>query len=361
LNRRDGNSSTTTALTPDAGDERAELWPAVDRLLSRARSAPDLELHRLELLARPSAIERGRPALGVRQRARDSALRFVSAPLLLRRVREVCSGPIVLLKGPETAAYYPDRSLRPFNDLDLLVPDPLRTQEALLAAGFAPVGDECLYVGIHHLRPLQYASHPMTLEIHCRPKWPKKMKTPPLDEIFAHARPAAIGVEGILAPSPAQHALLLAAHSWAHEPLGSLRQLIDIAAVRNGVDASELESLAERWQLVRVWRTTTRTIDGLLFGRRVPWPLRTWARNLVHVRDRTVLEQHLEQWLSPFAAYPVWQALGIASRALARDLRRGDDERWATKMRRTRKAIQDASLGRSLHDAEVALLENGRR
>jgi hypothetical protein len=352
----DGGEATGAAPRPDS-----PLWSAVDALLDRAQSFSDLDSHRLGLLGRARWCATGRPVPpSADEGARAAAVKALAGPLLLRRVREVCSGPIVLLKGPETAACYPHPSLRSFDDLDLLVPDALATQRALLTAGFTPVGEERLYLGIHHLRPLHYASYPVTLEIHERPKWPAGLKPPPLDEIFSSAEQAAIGIDGILAPTRAQQAVLLAAHSWAHGPFESLRQLIDIAAVRDGVDPAEIEPIAERWGLERVWRVTSATLDALLYGARRPWPLRVWARNLPAMRERTVLEQHLERWLAPFSAYPLRQALLASLRALAADVRPGPNEDWPAKLTRTRKAIKNAARRHSQHESELATLRERR-
>ena len=354
----DAGGDDLAAGTPRPG---SPLWSAVDALLDRAQSFSDLEAHRLGLLGRARWSATGRPVPdSAVESARAAAIKALAGPLLLRRVREVCSGPIVLLKGPEAAAYYPHPSLRSFDDLDLLVPDALGTQRALLRSGFTPVGEERLYLGIHHLRPLHYASYPVTLEIHDWPKWPDGLGPPPLDEIFDSAEPAAIGIDGILAPPRAQQAVLLAAHAWAHGPLESLRQLIDVAAVRDGVDPAEIERVAERWGLERIWRITSSTIDALLFDARRPWPLRVWARNLPAVRERTVLEQHLQRWLAPFSAYPLRQALLASLRALAGDVRPETNETWPAKLTRTRKAIKNAARRRSQHESELATLRERR-
>ena len=110
--------------------------------------------------------------------------------MLLRRVREVCSGPIVLMKGPEVGARYPDPALRPCKDLDLLGREPDGVQRALRAAGFLPTGTPHLYEGIHHLRPLYLPGLPVTIEVHARPKWPTHMTAPPAAELIEAAVPS---------------------------------------------------------------------------------------------------------------------------------------------------------------------------
>ena len=152
-------------------------------------------------------------------------------PLLLERIRTATEGPLLLVKGPEVARLYPDPALRSFRDLDILVPDAPATQRQLLAAGFQETGDPRLYEQIHHLRPLFWPGLPLLVEVHSSPKWIASLDPPPAAELIRTAARSQAGPPGVLAPSPAQHALLLAAHAWAHRPLSRLRDLIDIAVV----------------------------------------------------------------------------------------------------------------------------------
>ena len=62
------------------------------------------------------------------------------------------------------------------------------------------------------------------------------------------AVPSATGINGLLAPSPAAHALLLAAHAWAHHPLGRIGDLIDVAAVLPADERPAAAALAQRWE-----------------------------------------------------------------------------------------------------------------
>ena len=52
-----------------------------------------------------------------------------------------------------------------------------------------------------------------------------------MDELLAAASPRDGGPAGILVLPPEHHLLLLAAHSWAHEPLRRLRDIVDMALV----------------------------------------------------------------------------------------------------------------------------------
>jgi hypothetical protein len=235
----------------------------------------------------------------------------------------------------------------------VLADDAEAVQRDLLAAGFRPVGDERLYRDIHHLRPLHLDGFPFVVEVHARPKWPDSGTPPSSDELFATAVESATGVEGVLAPAPARHALLLAAHAWAHDPLGRLGSLVDVAAVRAEAPLGEVEELAERWGIRRIWDTTAAVIEAVFFERRSPWPLRTWARHLPRARERTVLEAHASSWLAPF-----WYARpGAAARTglaeLWTDMHPARGEPAGTKLRRAGMAVRHSFVRRSEHDAEV--------
>lgn len=331
------------------------IWTAVDRIVGSASKLADLRRHRVQLLAarRWRALGRQIPP-ELLEEEHWAGVVALTTPLLLEKARAACDGPLVILKGPEVASYYPNPTLRPWRDIDLLVPNAEKVQQALLDAGFKPAGHEELYVDIHHLRPLRHPALPLALEIHSKPKWPARLEPPRTEELLAVARPASADVKGILALPPAHHALLLAAHAWAHEPLTTLSELIDVTAVAESADRDEIESLARRWRMTKLWRTTIAASDALLLrpGRH-SWPLRTWARHLAAVRERTVFETHSARLLSSFWGLPWRAALGATSDALVSELRRQSGESWRTKLLRTTRAVRNASVGRSAHDQEL--------
>ena len=219
----------------------------------------------------------------------------------------------------------------------------------LLAAGFNVAGEEHRYHGAHHLQPLQYGGVPLVLEVHIQPKWVQWSLPPSIDELFEAAVESVVPVEGISALPPAHHAVILAAHAWAHEPLGSLRHLIDIAAVCQRTAATEVKTLATTWGIGRVWDTTVAAIEALFLGAPLSWPLRTWARHLRSARERSVLETHLERWLAGFSACRIDRAARMTVRAMQADVRPIVGEDWPTKLRRTRRAIRSAFARRSQH------------
>ena len=331
-----------------------ELWSGVDRLIDRASGLDALTAHRLHLLAADRWMRIGRPVPDtlIAER-RGAALLPLVAGILLQKIRDACDGPIVLLKGPDVAAYYPDPALRPFRDLDLLVPDAAAVHDALLAAGFEVTGDERLYTGIHHLRPLFSPKLPLLIEVHERPKWIGDLPCPDVEELFAAAVPSATGVEGISTLPSAHHALVVAVHAWAHLPLRRALDIVDVAAVAQHAGENDLRTLARAWGLERLWRTTETASRALLYRRRMPMSLRIWARDLRSVRERTVLESHLGRTFSSFWALPPRRALAVMSRELRQHFRREPGETWRAKLARSIRALQNPLSSVVDHDRAV--------
>jgi hypothetical protein len=329
------------------------MWDAVDSLIERAPSADALRAHRLHLLAARRAADAGRPVdaslAGERTMAAAAEL---AVPLLLAQVRAACDAPLVLVKGPELARDYPGPATRPFGDLDLLTDDAPAVQNALLNAGFHEVGEPELYAGIHHLRPLWWPGLTITLEVHSEAKWPGRLTAPSTAELLERTVPSRVGVPGVLALQPDAHALVVAAHSWAHEPLARAGHLVDVAVTLAQTEPAAVDALARRWGCARMWRTTRRAQAALLGDGR-SGAVALWSRHLRGARERTVLETHVQEWLSPLWELPPHRALAATARAAAGDLQRKGSERWPAKLSRARRAMGNASVARSEHDRHL--------
>jgi Uncharacterised nucleotidyltransferase len=341
---------------PEPSVERADaaLWERVGRLVDRAQSAAGVRAHRLVAFAawRARALGEG---VGVAGEARDAEIVALMAPLLLGHVRAACDAELVLLKGPEVSARYPHAAARPYGDLDLLVRDAAAVQRSLLDAGFVVVGDERTYRDIHHLRPVHLEGFPLVVEVHAEPKWPAVSAPPGFDELLAASVESVVPVAGIRALPAAHHAVLIAAHGWAHRPLGRLASLVDVAAMLEEADRDEAAAIADGWGLGRVWRTTVRAIDTLLGDASRPVALRLWARHLEQVREQTVLENHLSRWLSGWSALPPHRAAASTLVRIASDLRPAPGEGWRRKLARSRRAVANASTSTSEHEAAIGL------
>jgi hypothetical protein len=329
-----------------------ELWRSVDRLAERAPSIQDLRRHGLQLLAARRLRLQGRPLdpLLVHDEQLAAAV-TLSAPLLLRRVRAAYEGPVLVMKGPALAELYPEPRLRPYGDVDVLVSDAERAQRALLAAGFRPVGEPTLFRNIHHLRPLVAPGLALTVEVHDRPKWPEGCPAPSTVELLARSTPSA---NGLLTLPAAEHALLVAAHSWAHAPLGRIGQVLDAHLLAAGADEAELLALARRWSIERLWNTTAAAAGALFGDGDASWPLRSWARSLPAVRERTVFERHLETCLAPFWALPFPGSAAAAAHGLLGTVRRQPEEAWSEKLARTSRALRSPRAPLSRHGQALA-------
>jgi hypothetical protein len=125
-------------------------------------------------------------------------------------------------------------------------------------------------------------------------------------------------------------------------------------------ERTELLSLARRWSLERLLRATLGSADAVLFGGRRPRSMRVWARNVPDVRERTVLETHMGRWLAGFSALGARRGALVLAKEIAKDLRPIGDETWSTKARRTRMAVGNARVKRSVHDEQFEHTERRR-
>ena len=328
-----------------------EIWESVDRLIGAASNERALTVHRLEPLAARRLRSRGDAVPeAAAESERLGAAFSLAAEAHLARARAAVEGPLLVVKGPEVAALYPDPATRVSRDVDLVAPEPEDVQRRLLAAGFAEAGSADYYADAPHLLPLAWPGLPVEVEVHGRPNWPPWLSAPTVEALLVDAVPSATGVEGLLAPSPERHALVLAAHAWTHGPLTRLRDLLDVALMTARADRDELERLAEAWGMARLWRTTDAIAAALFLGGPRPRPLRTWGRNLAAVRERTVAEQHVARWVGWHAALPRRLAVRATIDELRDDLTPERGETWGRKLRRSVRAVRNAFMRRSEHE-----------
>jgi hypothetical protein len=329
-----------------------ELWTGVDRLIDRAPGDAELQWHRLHLLAARRLRRHGLcvpPAFAHQERL--AAVGALVAPRVLDLVRERLDGPLLLVKGPEVARRYPDPALRPLRDVDLLVPDAHAAWRRLVASGFEVLEGEDDVAQLHHRPGLVWPGLPVVVEIHTRPKWPARVPVPPTAELLARGVPSATGVEGLLTLPDPEHAVLLAAHSWAHQPLRHVGDLLDVLLLSG--DAAPAAAIARAWSVERVWGATRRAAEAVLLGGRSPWPLHAWARDVPAVRRRTTLAAQLERWSAPLFELPPGAGRRGAARVLARDLRPQPGETWPAKATRTAATARDAFAAKHEHDARL--------
>ena len=242
----------------------------------------------------------------------------LAARVAMSRIVDTVDDPMMVLKGPEVASRYPDPAMRPYHDLDLLVEDSDAAHRALVGAGCTVISER---PSPHHELPLAFGDLPVMIELHRAPKWPWWLTAPSTEELFASAIPSTWAGAGALAPSAEHHAVLLAAHSWAHGPLSRLRDLVDVEVMLAGADESTTRDVTERWGLEHIWAATRAAALTVLHGAPAPTTLRTWARNLPRVRRRSRTEDLIASWIAPFSALPPRRAARVSARATREMLR----------------------------------------
>ncbi len=320
------------------GPAEAAIWGTLETLLAGADEKGVLANKLGALAARSMRLQGRSVPSSFEKEARLARTAWMTAIPLLGRIRSLCEGPLLLIKGPEVSVLYPDRA-RGFVDVDLLCPDAEAVHAALRGEGFVEVDDPELFEDHHHLRPLQWPALWLKVEIHQRPMWPEGRRPPAMADIVGAAVPSLTGLRGLSAPHPAHHAVILASHAWVHEPLHTLRDLVDIAAVAARTDDETLAAVARAWGLERIWDTTYAAANALLTGRPRSLAVRVWGRHLPKVRERTVLGNQLQRWLHAFWELPVFPALRSIAAAFRQTALPYPGETWREKLIRTSHAI----------------------
>ena len=323
------------------------IFAQVNRLVDLSPGPRDLVAHGLQFFAARRWRELGHP-VPIELVAAELQHAFVhhASTSVLARVCEACDGPLLLVKGPAATQLYHDPALRPYQDLDLVVADPRRLQEALLGQGFTELG-EAPY-GLHHERPLLAPEVPLVIEVHGHVKWIRGLEPPPFERLVRDALPFD-GADGVLMLPPAEHAALLAVHVWAHDPLTRLLRLIDVAVATSASDTDVVARVVREWGLEKLWRRTTRLIDAVIYdSARLPAPERFWGRkSRPRARDDRVggVSGRL---LGPLVVLPP----GIGARAVLEEIvwliRPESGETARTRVRRISRHLRDSGSPRTV-------------
>jgi hypothetical protein len=189
--------------------------------------------------------------------------------------------------------------------------------------------------------------------VHCRPSQPFWLAPVSAESLFRTAVPSAAGVPGILAPEPAAHAVLLVAHAWNHDPLGSVGQLLDVAALLASGDRAGAGAFARAWGWEGMWNTTLAVMDAVLGGEQQSRALKLWARHLLDVRERLVLERHISRLAAPVWSLPAGDVPRAVACALRYTAAPESDEDWTTQLRRSCLAIVHAFRPGSEHEQSL--------
>jgi hypothetical protein len=236
-------------------------WGAVADIAFQHRVAPLLyrSLQSLELPRASEAAMRRLKQAYIANGAHNAALFR-----LLRGVLDAFAAagiPVMVLKGAMLAnTVYPERALRPMNDIDLLVREETLDQaDAVLRRnGFeAEPGRrsrEALKEAFHHwrFRSRSPGLVEIPVELHWRldpPSWPWEAD---LVAMWQRAAPLSIAGAPALVLAPEDLLLSLCLHICRHRFRGGLISLCDIAAVtafhRRRIDWEQMERRATEWR-----------------------------------------------------------------------------------------------------------------
>jgi hypothetical protein len=305
------------------------FWPELFAMIDRHPAERGLRFHGLAPLAVAHWRDVGRPIPSTVASAQaEQAALALEAERLVRHSRGVIDGPLMLIKGLEVAARYPDPTLRALRDVDLLVPDALSAQDALLAAGYLKQKGAGIalhprsYDDLHQLCPLEYPGMSLPIEMHRHPHWPTWARPPTFDELYECAVPSRLCIDDLVVPGVEHHALLVLAHSWARQPFEQLSQLVDFALLVEECDRSELRRIATRWRLDRLLGVADRAVESLLLSRgQDPLVMRWFAPHLRSLSVASHARRQVNRYLGSVAVIPFGSAVRAAGQGVARRVR----------------------------------------
>jgi hypothetical protein len=237
--------------------------------------------------------------------------------------REFRASPLVLMKGREVAALYPNATMRDYRDLDLLAKDPHEPWHWLVENGYRQDPRRRSDIDHHHLPALLSPTGKFAVELHIRanaPTWTRFDS----DSLFDRSAPSRTGIAGIIRPPDDVHALVLALHCWKGG-FTRLRDLLD-AMLLSAVADVNVNSTAASMGLARMWELSMRVAHHELLGE--PDRLAALLAKTLLPRRAGIADRKRTRLLLPYvAANPVRVTRGhIAEYRLGRAARLvGDD------------------------------------
>jgi hypothetical protein len=103
-----------------------------------------------------------------------------------------------------------------------------------------------------------------------------------------------------------------------------------------------------------MWNTTLAVMDAVVGGNRRSVALELWARHLLTVRERMVLENHIGRLAAPVSSLPVTELAEAVACALRCTATPDRDEDWMTQLRRSYLAIAHEFSPGSEHQQSLA-------
>jgi hypothetical protein len=130
-------------------------------------------------------------------------------------------------------------------------------------------------------------------------------------------------------------------------------QLLDTAALLASADHRSAGAFARASGWEGMWNTTLAVMDPVMGGSRRSLALKLWARDLVSVRERVVLENHIARLAAPVWSLPATEVPYALACALRYTSTPEHDEDWITQLRRSCLAMAHAFRSGSEHDRKL--------
>jgi hypothetical protein len=230
-------------------------WDAVASLAGRHGVAPLLfwklyqEAGGREKMSPAPAAVRGRLQ---RDYYGAVALGLVAERELVELLRALTAAgvTVLVLKGAGVAAFYPDRGLRCYGDVDLLVPQAQvdRAEEVLGRLGYRYSQSRDWYTEhFNHLPPMRSDEGALAVELHWRLDHGETICSLPVEGMWARAVPWTVGDQPALRLEDVDMVLYLSRHAVVqHRTRLGLRPLCDLMQVTQGWGRAEWETLTQR-------------------------------------------------------------------------------------------------------------------
>jgi len=157
---------------------------------------------------------------------------------------------VLVAKGAAVGAFYPDPALRPFGDLDLLVPQvqAKQAEEALHRLGYSCSMPKAWWSDhLHHLPPMVRDEGSLAIEVHWRLDHEDMAGRLPAEDLWARAVSWSVEGQPALRLDAVDMALHLCLHAVVqHRARLGLRPLCDLAQVTDGWEQERWDALVRR-------------------------------------------------------------------------------------------------------------------
>ncbi len=190
---------------------------------------------------------------GLRQDLHAAAAQMVLAEQQLASVLGALSAadvPVVVVKGAATASFYPDSALRPYGDIDIMVPE---AQLGLAEHTLNSLGYECFASKawwldrFHHLPPMVSEDGGLLVELHWSLDFQVENGRLPAKDLWARAVPWTVKGQPTLRLDAIDAVLHLCRHAVVqHRVYGAFRSLCDLVQITEGWGQGEWEMMGQR-------------------------------------------------------------------------------------------------------------------